>query len=247
MRVSLCCVVFNEEHRIEKFLDNVRPHVDEIVIVDQSSTDGTEQAIGEWFLKNQDTRVLVVPDKHWGYCEPSRKLAHQHSTGDWILVLDADERISDNTVKFIRALRSDHPSIGDTVGVNLKRSLWVGGVHYWTGDYQFRLFDRDAVRYLDELHTEPQSTIRNPLYIYSPEFVGIWHEKSWTEQIRDEKAYSELITSNDPRRGAKLALNVYSQLLEAAGLTAEQADEMSLEERIAAGIGPSHEPHEVLK
>lgn len=252
MKVSLCSVFYNEAHRAEKFLSNIAPHVDEIVIVDQSSTDNTVEAIQKWGQDNLslfDISLSVIPDKHWGYCEPSRYLAHKYATSEWILVLDADERISDNTAKFIKALRADHPSIGDTLGVNLKRSLWVAGVHYWTGDYQFRLFHRDSVKYLNELHTEPQSTVKDPLRVYSPDFVGIWHEKSWVEQIRDENAYSELITSNDPRREAKLALNVYSRMLEDAGLTPEEADKLAHDgaDLAAWGIAPSHEPHEEIK
>jgi glycosyltransferase involved in cell wall biosynthesis len=253
MKVSLATVVYNEANRIDAFLDAVASHVDEIVIVDQSSTDGTIDAVSSWGERNLSLygveSLNVVLDKHWGFCERSRALAHSRTSGDWVLVLDADERISTNTAKFVRALRSNHPSIGETLGVNLKRSLWVSGIHYWTGDYQFRLFNRAYVKYLDELHTEPQSTIKDPLKVYSPDWVGIWHEKSWVEQIRDENAYSKLITSNDPRRDAKLALNVYSRMLEDAGLTPEEADKLAHDgaDLAAWGIAPEHEPHEEIE
>lgn len=246
MKISLCTVTYNEAHRISQFLDNAAPHVDEICIADQASTDGTVDAIMEWSYHHPDTPLAVVHDKHWGYCEPSRKKAHALSTGNFILVLDADERISDEFARVVRAVRSDHPSTRGKFGYRLKRSLWVGGFHYWTGDYQYRFFERNSVHYLDELHTEPQPTISEG-QISAPEFVGIWHEKSWVEQIRDENAYSKLINSKDLRADAKLALNVYSGLLAGAGITAEEADLLSYEELEELGIAPIYEAPEQEK
>lgn len=248
MKVSLCTVVYNEEHRIRQFLDNAWPHVDEIVIVNQESTDETVHAIFDWQNENGLTHddISVIHDRHWGYCEPSRIRAHNGSTGDWILVLDADERVSDNTALWIESIRQGTSS-HNFRGMRLKRSLWISGVHYWTGDYQYRFFARNAVRYLDELHTEPQPTIREK-DIYSPPFVGIWHEKSFVEQARDENAYSELINPYDPRKEAKLALNVYSQMLQDAGLTPEEADKAAQDGALKEfGIAPTYEPHEEIK
>lgn len=223
MKISLCSVVYNEAHRIQQFIENALPHVDEIVIVDQQSTDGTLDVV-----KGIDTNgvpVVTVSDIHWGFCEPSRRLAHAHATGDWILALDADERVSDRCASLLQAIRSNHPSGSKSLGYRLKRSLWLSGVHYWTGDYQYRLFHRDAVFYLDELHTEPQPKVGDDNIGY-PDWVAIWHEKSWQEQIRDEQAYAELINQNEENAEAKLSLNVYTNMLKESGLTPEQADDL---------------------
>jgi glycosyltransferase involved in cell wall biosynthesis len=235
--IALNMVTYNEAHRIDETLDLIRPHVDEIVIVDQKSTDATWFNTWHWGVYRNDKDMHQIEDKHWGYCEPSRKLAAQNTNSDWILVLDADERISEEFAAEMRGL--DDRGFR---GVRLKRSLWVGGVHYWTGDYQYRFFQRDAVKFLDEIHTEPQPTVAKNK-IYAPEYVGIWHHKTWVEQIRDEASYEQLIKNSDePKvvKDRKLALNVYTQLLNSAGVTAEEADAMSVEEREAAGIGPTY-------
>lgn len=230
--ISLCMVVYNEGHRIYDTLTAAAPYVDEIVVVDQQSTDNTVDVIHQWWDDNdRNIPTKIVPDKHWGYCEPSRIKAHEASTGSWILVLDADEQVSDEFVKEMR-----HIDEKGYVGARLKRGLWVGGEHRFTGDYQYRFFRRDSVKYLDEIHTEPQPTVYKT-QIYHPAYRGIIHTKSWTEQLRDERAYESLIGENDPRAKEKLSLNVYSRLLEAAGVTPEEADAMTVEEREALGIG----------
>lgn len=237
--ISLCIVTYNEAHRIYETLKYAEPYVDEVVVVDQRSTDQTVKEI-ERFASSSYLPVGIHFDKHWGFCEPSRKLAHANSIGDWVLVLDADECISDEFAAEMRTIDEIvYEPLGQADfyrGVRLKRSLWLAGEHRFTGDYQYRYFHRKAVRYLDEIHTEPQPTIHNDR-IYWKDYVGIWHRKSWQEQVRDELAYEKTL-EGEKGIGAerKRALNVTIALLREKGITAEQADAMTLEERIEAGI-----------
>jgi glycosyltransferase involved in cell wall biosynthesis len=231
--VSLCVVTYNEAHRIAETLTDAAPYVDEIVVVDQSSTDHTTGIITDWYNSNsKNPTTKIINDIHWGYCEPSRKLAHQHSTGDWILVLDADESISSDFAREMRTIDERGYE-----GVKLKRSLWISGEHRFTGDYQYRYYHRNSARYLDEIHTEPQPTIHKTK-IYSPDYVGIMHQKSWVEQIRDELAYEEILQDVGGIDGErKRALNVHLALIREAGITPEEADSLTIEERINLGIG----------
>lgn len=233
--VSACFVTYNEAHRIYDTLAEVEPYVAEIVVVDQESTDGTTLAC-HTFGEEFNIPVIILPDHHWGYCEPSRFYAHKASTQPWVLVLDADERISPE-------FGAEIPSIIETAvvknyrGCRLKRSLWVGGEHRFTGDYQYRFFERGAATYLNEIHTEPQPKCSKD-QIYSPEYIGIYHEKSWGEQIRDELSYEEILISEGGISGQrKRELNVHLALLREKGITPEEADAMTIEERKAAGIG----------
>lgn len=228
---ALNAVVYNELHRLPALIANCINWAAEIVIVDQSSTDGT----WEWLKDYEHEMMLtVIRDKHWGYCEPSRKLAWKATRSEWIGVLDADERFSDEFILDIPRLVTENTYDS----ARLIRSLYVGGEHRFTGDTQYRFFKKDKVRFLDEIHTEPQP-YGSPNFTYKPEYVGIWHEKSWVEQIRDEENYEQIITRNKnlPNRGEKLALNVHLKLLREHGITAEEADAMTINERIERGIG----------
>lgn len=228
-RLALNLVTYNEEHRIEQTLRHIWPYVDEVVIVDQQSTDRTAEIC-------RDLGARVTIDRHWGYCEASRTLALSRTEADWILVLDADERLSQTMLATLREVDQR-----GWRGARLKRSLWLGGVHHFTGDRQYRLFRRDAVRFLNELHTEPQPTVDESL-VWSPDFVGIWHEKSWQEQIRDEVAYDELLQHPQTNRQAKRDLNWKLTRLRELGLDAADLDRLTPPERHALGFGPAGPP-----
>lgn len=80
-------VAYNEADRIERTLRSVAGLVDEIVVVDSGSTDGTA-AICERF----GARVIAHP---WGGFGPQKRFAEAAAACDWILNLDADEWLSD--------------------------------------------------------------------------------------------------------------------------------------------------------
>jgi len=95
-KLSLCMIVRNEEQRLRRCLDSVRDLVDEMIIVDTGSTDTTIE-IAESF----GAKIIRHP---WtGDFSEARNLSLQHARGDWILVLDADETLSSDGRKRIRA------------------------------------------------------------------------------------------------------------------------------------------------
>lgn len=98
-RVSLVMMVKNEADIIVKCLENAEALVDEMVIVDTGSTDGTREKVRE-FAKYSQCEV-VVKEYPWedNYSTP-RNYGKYLATGDWILMLDADEmfRIEDYMV-----------------------------------------------------------------------------------------------------------------------------------------------------
>ena len=83
-KLSLCMIVKNEEAILSKCLESVQNIVDEMVVMDTGSTDKTVE-IAEQF-------GAVVPTFTWtnDFAE-ARNEALKYVTGDWVLVLDADE------------------------------------------------------------------------------------------------------------------------------------------------------------
>jgi tetratricopeptide (TPR) repeat protein len=95
--LSLSMIVKNEEKFLEGCLQSVQRVVDEIVIVDTGSTDGTKE-IAERF----GARIF---DFAWtGDFSEARNVSLSHCIGDWILYLDADERIAPGQGAQIRSL-----------------------------------------------------------------------------------------------------------------------------------------------
>ena len=98
--LSLSMIVRNEEARLAGCLESVRGFVDEMVVVDTGSNDGTI-AIAE----AAGARVEQIP---WpGDFAPARNTALEFLTGDWVLVLDADEQLRSDSIPELKRLMSD--------------------------------------------------------------------------------------------------------------------------------------------
>lgn len=91
MKISLCMIVKNEESQIIPCLERAMEFVDEAIIIDTGSTDQTKALIQESFC--DDSRVILhdyIWENDFG---KARNESLKYATGDWILVMDADERI----------------------------------------------------------------------------------------------------------------------------------------------------------
>ena len=108
--LSLSMIVRDEAAQIEDCLRSVQGFVDEMVVVDTGSTDNTvalAQAMG--------ARVEQID---WpGDFAPARNQALQWVSGDWVLVLDADERLRPEAMAPLRALMAQP----DVLLINLLR------------------------------------------------------------------------------------------------------------------------------
>ncbi len=87
-RIACTIIAYNEVDRIERAIRSVADLVDEIVVVDSGSTDGTV-ALSE----SLGARVVHHP---WSGYGPQKRFACDVANADWILNLDADEWLSDN-------------------------------------------------------------------------------------------------------------------------------------------------------
>lgn len=85
--ISLCMIVKDEEDFLEECLQGVKQFVDEIIVVDTGSTDSTKE-----IAKKFTDKVFDFP---WtNDFSAARNESLKHATKDWILVLDADEKIT---------------------------------------------------------------------------------------------------------------------------------------------------------
>ena len=84
--ITCCMIVKNEEAFLDQCLKSVRDYVDEIVIVDTGSTDGTVEIAGQYTEK-----VYFHP---WeGSFSKARNQALAYATCDWIFQIDGDEEL----------------------------------------------------------------------------------------------------------------------------------------------------------
>ncbi len=93
--ISLCMIVKNEEAFLERCLQSVHLFVDEIIIVDTGSNDRTKE-IARTFTDK-------IYDFEWiNDFSAARNEALKHATGQWILVMDADEYMEENEIRGLR-------------------------------------------------------------------------------------------------------------------------------------------------
>lgn len=85
-RISVVINTLNEEKNLPYALRSVRPWVDEIVVVDMYSQDRTADIVLQFKAK-------LYYHERMNFADPARAFAVSQATGEWILVLDADEVI----------------------------------------------------------------------------------------------------------------------------------------------------------
>ena len=102
--LSAVIITFNEEDNIQDCLDSVSDFVDEIIVLDSFSTDNTEK------ICRLNPKVQFFQHPFDGHIEQKNR-ALEKCTSDWILSLDADERVSPELRGSIESLVSQNPDI----------------------------------------------------------------------------------------------------------------------------------------
>src|SRR5438128_3924212 len=136
MRVSAVIITFNEEENIHEACESVA-WADEILVVDSESSDRTRE-----IAEACGARVLI---NRWPVFAAQKQFATDSARHDWILSLDADERISKELKNSLQTLRQREKSkLADGYRVARRTfylNRWIRGGG-WYPDYQLRLFNR---------------------------------------------------------------------------------------------------------
>ena len=146
--ISCAIVVFNEERNIREALDSVA-WMDEIIAVDSYSTDKTVEICREF--------TPHVFQRKWNGFGEQKNSAIDRATSDWVFILDADERVSDDLRAEIQRVLETSTPAGPVAYSLPRKNYYYGEWIRWGGvypDYQLRLFRRGVGR-LDD--SEPHN------------------------------------------------------------------------------------------
>jgi glycosyltransferase involved in cell wall biosynthesis len=141
--VSALVITKNEEGNIGACLETLR-WVDEVLIVDAESTDRTVE------IASRYTQEIFI--RPWSGYGPQKNVGIERARAEWILIVDADERITPALREEIQAVLKARPP-GEIAGYEIPRrnffyGRWVRGGGLYP-DYQLRLFRKVAGRYDD--------------------------------------------------------------------------------------------------
>jgi glycosyltransferase involved in cell wall biosynthesis len=206
-RLSVIIPCKDERDNIRDCIDSVRAIADEILVFDSGSTDGTVD------LLRQTTGCRLIEREWMGYAK-FKNWAIPQAKNPWVLVLDADERVSPELGAEI--LRTMDAVSDDVDGFWIPRQNHFQGqpIRYsgWRGDKVCRLIRRDRCRYREvavheEIDIAPDRArrLKHPLL----HFTHATYNQALDKTVR----YTELNAEESFRRGRRPS---YVRLLTAA-------------------------------
>ncbi|MDE2025794.1 MAG: glycosyltransferase family 2 protein [Patescibacteria group bacterium] len=158
-KLSVVIMAFNEEKKIAGCLESVKDVADEIVVIDNGSTDATVAIAKKYttkVFKQKNDPAKIDLQKNFGFAK---------ATGEWILSLDADERVSPQLTKEIQMVM-DQVSTYNGYWIPRKNIIFGTWIQHtgWYPDNQLRLFKKGKGKYTSEHvheHLEIEGTVGN--------------------------------------------------------------------------------------
>jgi glycosyltransferase involved in cell wall biosynthesis len=150
MKISAVVNTYNEEKNLGRCLESVKNFAEEIVVVDMHSTDKTVEIAKKYKAK-------IFLHEYTRFVEPARNFALSKATGDWVLLIDADEELPQNLASKLKEIAQGSET--DYVQIPRKNIIfgkWIEHSRWWP-DYLVRFFKKGRVRFSEEIHQPPQT------------------------------------------------------------------------------------------
>jgi glycosyltransferase involved in cell wall biosynthesis len=169
--LTVITLTLNEERNIRECLESAR-WADELIVVDSGSSDRTVE-----IARSFTSKVFTVTWQGYG---ATRNFAHEKASGDWILWLDADERVTPDLAGEIRGILQDDLQSVDGYAI-ARRAYFLGRWIRHSGWYPgrvVRLFRRGKGRFSEtRVHEQLQidgavvTTRHDLLHLTDPDLV----------------------------------------------------------------------------
>jgi len=199
LKISAIIVTKNEEKNIRNCLRSLN-WTDEIIVIDQSSTDKT---VG--ICKEFTDKVFIVPAK--GFCEPDRPLAASKAKNDWIIYLDADEQASEELKTEIESTISKGARYNSYYipRRNIFLGRWIKGSGWYPG-YVLRLFKKGYVKFSQDIHTD---VIALSSYGYLKQHIIHYTAENFPEYLTKINRFTTILAAQACIKGKRITPGNY--------------------------------------
>ncbi len=174
MTIGVLVITYNEEEMLNACLESVN-WADEIVVIDSKSEDRTREIAGAYTEK--------IYQREFDDFSSQRNFGLDKLDSDWILVLDADERVTDE-------LRTEIKEVVENARYDLyqipRKNFFLGKwIKYagWYPDYTDRLFrNNQGINYAGEVHESPnfdgeKGRLDEPMVHYTYKDIASYMDK----------------------------------------------------------------------
>ncbi len=196
--LSACIITFNEEDRIGDCLASLA-FCDEIVVVDSGSSDRTRE-----ICERAGARVL---QRDFDGFRSQKQFAVEQARHDWVLCLDADERVSDALRAAIEAERAR--DFGDAAGYRFARLSEYFGKFLRHGnaypDRVLRLFDRRRGGWRGQREIHEAASVDGGVRTLDGDLIH-YPYRSLTQQLQKTQRYARMMAEHDFARGKRASL-----------------------------------------
>jgi glycosyltransferase involved in cell wall biosynthesis len=179
--ISFIAAVYNEEQEVLDLLEHVAGYVEYIFIVDDGSTDETENLLAAW--EDYDTRFEYKRLEHTGLPETVKNEALKMvPDGSWVLMLDADERFITPIQEIVDWIKS--PASEEVDYVYFDQHEIIDGQHVRSFQ-KCKLFRKESIEFpLNDIHADDRFTGRGAYFGWI-----VTHRKGSYKQIQREIEY----------------------------------------------------------
>ncbi len=194
--ITISILTKNEEENIISVINNAKKCTNKILIIDSGSSDKTVELA-------EAAGAKVVYRKWDDDFSAQRNFALDKIDTEWILYLDADERLNDELINAIKKEIAKN----DNVQYKIKRKSVAFGRAFNYGvlkpDFVARLFKTKHVKWVNKVHEHPECADKTQIL---PGYIEHYTYKDWEHWLRKFDQYTTIWAQNAYENGKKVTL-----------------------------------------
>lgn len=142
MKITGNIITLNEQHNIKECIESLQNVCDEIIVVDSNSSDNTVQ-----IAESIGAKIISQSYLGDGF---QKNVVLEYASHDWILSIDADERLDDKMIASIKAVK-DLDKHSESYGFSRKNYIGDRWIKHcgWYPDICTRLYNKNFTKFRD--------------------------------------------------------------------------------------------------